>query len=72
MALVFITIADFMSLNRKCPSCLGELDIVDITDTKVHVSCPHCTWDELARAVYQTAPSLPPPPYEEINPLHPL
>lgn len=72
MALVFIPIVDFMALNRKCPSCLGEVDIVDITDTKVHISCHNCTWDDLARAVYQSVSSLPRLPYDEINPVHPL
>lgn len=52
MAHVFISIPLFVASGRKCPVCLGEVEIIGITDKCVHVSCPLCTWAELACCVY--------------------
>ena len=70
MALVFISIAEFLSLGRKCPNCLGEVEIVDITDKNVHISCPDCTWDELACSVYGLKPEEIPLCSEAWSPHH--
>lgn len=71
MALVFISITSFIASGRKCPVCLGEVEIVDITDKNAHISCPLCTWEELACCVYGVAPKEIPLCSEAFSPVHP-
>jgi len=71
MALVFISITEFIALGRVCPCCHGEVEIVDITDTNVHISCPCCTWAELACTVYGLQPEEIPLCGEVFSPTNP-
>jgi len=71
MAQITLTPAEFIAWGNSCPSCLGEVDIILLKAHIVHISCPNCTWEQLACAIYGIKPYEFPLPSECASPTNP-
>ena len=72
MAQVSMYIPDYVAGGNKCPSCLGPVTILWLTDQIIHIDCPVCTWSQLACVVYGIEPWEIPFAYDETRPARPL
>lgn len=56
MAQITLTIPEYFKWGKMCPGCGGPARVVFMTDKRVHISCPDCSWSKLAVVVYNIEP----------------
>lgn len=47
-----MTSEEFILCGSKCPVCWGKVEVDFKADKIVHITCPRCSWADLALQVY--------------------